>query len=90
MSKMTLVWLRVKNNSMHILFSSWICLFVGLLPLWRITMQGHYQLRIIIKDWGAKGETKHAMYKYFKIGRPEELYTLQALGYSGTAGMIYM
>ena len=53
-------------------------------------MQGHYQLRIIIKDWGTMGETRHAMYKYFSIGRPEELYTLQALGYSGTAGRVYM
>ena len=49
-------------------------------------MQGHYQLLIIIKDWNET--TKYANYEYFKIGSPEEKYTLQALVYSGTAGRI--
>ena len=59
-------------------------LFVGLLPLWRLTMQGHYQLRITIKDWD--NTTIYATYDYFKIGSPEDMYTLQALAFSGTTG----
>ena len=49
-------------------------------------MQGHYQLLIVIKDWDET--TKYAKYDYFKIGSPEEKYTLQALVYSGTVGRI--
>ena len=47
-------------------------------------MQGHYQLRISIKDWD--GTAYYAAYDYFKIGSPAKKYTLQALAHSGTAG----
>ena len=47
-------------------------------------MQGHYQLRISITDWD--NTTIYATYDYFKIGSPEEMYTLQALAFSGTTG----
>ena len=49
-------------------------------------MQGHYQLRIIIQDW--EDTTAYATYDYFKIGSPEEMYSLQVFAYSGTAGRI--
>ena len=51
-------------------------------------MQGHYQLRITIKDWD--DTAIYAAYDYFKIGSPEEMYTLQALVHSGTASRICM
>ena len=47
-------------------------------------MQGHYQLRITIKDWDDTAII--ATYDYFKIGSPEDMYTLQALAFSGTTG----
>ena len=53
------------------------------MPLWRLTIQGHYQLHVTIQDWD--GTTYYATYEYFKIGRPEKMYTLQALAHSGTA-----
>ena len=58
----------------------------GLLPLWRLIVQGHYQLRINIEDWD--GTTKYAHYGYFMIGKPADNYTLHVHGYSGTAGMV--
>ena len=61
-------------------------LFEGLLPLWRFTVQGHYQLQVTMQDWD--GTSVYAMYDHFKIGSPGEKYTLQAHAFSGTAGRI--
>ena len=49
-----------------------------------ITSQGHYELRVNLKDW--EGNTRFAKYKIFNIGHPAELYKLTALGYEGNAG----
>ena len=58
------------------------------MPLWRLTIQGHYQLHVTIQDWD--GTTYYATYEYFKIGRPEKMYTLEALAHSGTASKKWM
>ena len=64
--------------------SVFVPLIAGLLPLWRLLVQGRYQLRINIEDWD--GTTRYAHYDYFMIDSPADNYTLHVHGYSGTAG----
>ena len=59
-------------------------LFEGNFPLFVITSQGHYELRVDLEDW--EGNTRFAKYRIFNIGHPAELYKLTTLGYTGDAG----
>ena len=57
----------------------------GLLPLRRILSKGEYELRVDLEDF--EGEVRYAKYSGFSIGISASSYTLEAVGYSGDAGL---
>lgn len=61
-----------------------IIFYSGNLPLYTITRQGHYELRVDLEDW--EGKNAFANYRYFRIDAPEKLYRIIVVGYFGNAG----
>ena len=57
----------------------------GLLPLHRIVSQGKYELRVDLEDFD--GEVRYAKYEGFSIGSSATNYVLEAVDYSGDAGI---
>ena len=60
----------------------------GLITLRRILKEGEYELRVDLQDW--ENETRHAKYQKFSIGDSASNYTLEVLGYSGNAGVVFV
>ena len=70
---------------MNVFNYDFVCFYLaGNLVLHAITNQGHYELRIDLKDF--KGYSRFAKYRVFRVKHSKELYELTVAGYSGDAG----
>nr|KAG5689573.1 hypothetical protein BaRGS_021094 [Batillaria attramentaria] len=58
--------------------------YLGNEVLHYLTNQGHYSLKVDLKDWA--GESRSANYTHFWLDSEDHGFKLHVLGYSGTAG----
>ena len=54
--------------------------------IYRVTRQGHYDLRIDMEDF--EGNSRYALYKDFVIGPESDYFRLSIGAYSGNAGTL--